>query len=167
MLSRDHHGPRAILNALDRLAEGYGSECERVHRDLGVGEGQLRDYQARLGKPFLHDGYLNELSCLRDQLKAGLSTTEPKEGEPKASEIAERIKALRAANSVEPAAARSAQPRSVAEEPVTARIRRQAHSTPMPQDLPAIGNSLPAIPPVQEWTERPEIMHSYHAMRGR
>jgi N12 class adenine-specific DNA methylase len=28
-LSRDHHGPRAVLNALDRLADGYGSECER------------------------------------------------------------------------------------------------------------------------------------------
>src|SRR5208337_1923364 len=26
-LSRDHHGPRAILNALERLANAYGSEC--------------------------------------------------------------------------------------------------------------------------------------------
>ncbi len=24
-LSRDHHGPRAVLNALDRLASAYGS----------------------------------------------------------------------------------------------------------------------------------------------
>jgi hypothetical protein len=55
-LSRDHHGPRAVLNALERLADGYGSECDRVQRDLGIAESQLRDYQARLGKPFPHDG---------------------------------------------------------------------------------------------------------------
>src|SRR5208282_140500 len=48
-LSRDHHGPRAVLNALERLANGYGSECDRVQRDLGIAQSQLRDYQARLG----------------------------------------------------------------------------------------------------------------------
>ena len=37
-LSRDHHGPRAVLNALERLADGYGSECDRVQRDLGIAE---------------------------------------------------------------------------------------------------------------------------------
>ena len=35
-LSRDHHGPRAVLNALERLADGYGSECDRVQRDLQI-----------------------------------------------------------------------------------------------------------------------------------
>jgi hypothetical protein len=57
-LSRDHHGPRAILNALERLTSAYGSECVRVQQDLSIAEAQLRDYQARLGKPFLHDAYL-------------------------------------------------------------------------------------------------------------
>ena len=33
-LSRDHHGPRAVLNALDRLANAYGSECVRVQQEL-------------------------------------------------------------------------------------------------------------------------------------
>ena len=74
-LSRDHHGPRAVLNALERLANAYGSECARVKQDLSIAESQLRDYQARLGKPFLHDAYLTELTSLRDQLKAGLSAT--------------------------------------------------------------------------------------------
>ncbi len=41
----------------------------------GKAESQLRDYQARLGKPFPHDTYLAELTGLRDQLKAGLSAT--------------------------------------------------------------------------------------------
>src|SRR6266568_3092072 len=73
-LSREHQGPRAVLNALERLAGGYGSECVRVRQDLAIAESQLRDYQARLGKPFLHDAYLSELTGLRDQLKAGLSS---------------------------------------------------------------------------------------------
>ena len=74
-LSRDHQGPRAVLNAFERLAGGYGSECDRIRQDLAIAESQLRDYQARLGKPFLHDGYLSELTGLRDQLKAGLSAS--------------------------------------------------------------------------------------------
>ena len=63
-LSRDHQGPRAVLNALERLASAYGSECVRVRQDLAIAESQLRDYQARLGKPFLHDAYLSELTSL-------------------------------------------------------------------------------------------------------
>ena len=50
-LSREHHGPRAVLNALERLAGGYGSECSRVRQDLAIAESQLRDYKARLVAP--------------------------------------------------------------------------------------------------------------------
>src|SRR5207249_1490102 len=92
-LSRDHHGPRAVLNALDRLAGGYGPECTRTQQDLSIAESQLRDYQARLGKPFQHDGYLTELTALRDQLKAGLSSSahqQSNEEGPSASELAEK-----------------------------------------------------------------------------
>ncbi len=55
MLSRDHQGPRALVNALDRLAGGYGSDCDRIRQDLAIAESQLRDYQARLGKPLVHE----------------------------------------------------------------------------------------------------------------
>src|SRR6185312_2535049 len=72
-LSRDHQGPRAVLNALERLAAGYGSECVRVRQDLAIAESQLRDYRERLGKPFVHEAYLSKLTELRDQLKAVLS----------------------------------------------------------------------------------------------
>ena len=67
--------PRAagVLNALGRLANRYGSDWDRVRQDLGIAESQLRDYQARLGKPFNHDAYLSELTTLRDLLKAGHS----------------------------------------------------------------------------------------------
>ena len=79
-LSRDHHGPRAVLNALDRLAGSYASECDRIRQDLAIAEAQLRDYQARLGAPFPHDAYLAELTALRDQLKAGLAGEPAEDG---------------------------------------------------------------------------------------
>jgi N12 class adenine-specific DNA methylase len=125
-LSRDHHGPRAVLNALERLANAYGSECARVKQDLAIAESQLRDYQARLGKPFLHDAYLSELTSLRDQLKVGLSATaQGDDARETVSELAGRIKALKAANTIEATPQRAQRKQAAAEEPVTARIRRR------------------------------------------
>lgn len=132
-LSREHQGPRAVLNALERLATGYASECVRVRQDLSIAESQLRDYQARLGNPFQHDAYLSELTGLRDQLKAGLSATAHQpdsEAGPSVSELADKIKALKAINTIEATPQRARQKHSTAEEPITARIRRrqEAHS---------------------------------------
>ncbi len=130
-LSRDHHGPRAVLNALERMAGSYAGECTRVRQDLAVAEGQLRDYQARLGVPFQHETYLGELTALRDQLKARLggATAEPGTAPlPESSELAERIKALKAGHTIE-AAPRLGRSRGSAEEPVTARIRRRMEAT--------------------------------------
>jgi len=133
MLSREHQGPRAVLNAVDRLATSFGTDIERVRQDRSIAEDQLRDYQARLGKPFSHDAYLLELTALRDQLKAGLSSTahEPEEAEaPSASEFAEQIKALKAVNTIEASPQRDRQKHSTAEEPITARIRRRQEALP-------------------------------------
>lgn len=134
MLSREHHGPRAILNGLERLAGGYAFECSRVRQDLEIAEAQLRDYQSRLGAPFPHDAYLAELTALRDRLKAGLSGAAPEEdaeASPTPAELADQIKALKAAHTIEAAPQRSGQRRTSAEVPVTARIRRKAEtSTP-------------------------------------
>ena len=125
--------PRAVLNALERLANGCGSESPRVRQDLSIAEGQLRDYQARLGKPFQHDQYLFELTELRDQLKAGLSASAQARGDEArqaVAGIAERIKALKAAHSIEAAPQRIRQKHATAEEPVTARIRRRKEAVP-------------------------------------
>ncbi len=127
-LSREHQGPRAVLNALQRLADGYESESSRLRQDLAIAESQLRDYQARLGKPFLYDRYLSELTSLRDQLKAGLSATDHQSGKhdgPEVSELADQIKTLKAANTIEGATQRIRQKQLTAEEPVTSRIRRR------------------------------------------
>lgn len=40
-LSKEHQGPRAVLNALERLANSYGSEVVRVRQDLAICESQL------------------------------------------------------------------------------------------------------------------------------
>jgi len=134
-LSREHQGPRAVLNAMERLANGYGSDCNRIRQDLAIAESQLRDYQARLGAPFLHDGYLSELTHLRNQLKDGLSgkTPEPDSEQPlSVSDLAERIKALKAGHNIEATPQRVRQKQSTAEEPVTARIRRRTEAIPAP-----------------------------------
>jgi hypothetical protein len=123
-LSREHRGPRAVLNTLNRLAGGYGPECDRLRQDLEIARAQLRDYQARLGAPFPHDAYLAELTGLRDRLQAGLSGAAPEGGGP-AAELAGQVKALMAALRVEATPARAGGRRPEAEEPVTARIRRR------------------------------------------
>ena len=124
-LSRDSHGPRAILNAVERLAKEYGPASVRTQQELTIAETQLKDFQARLGRAFEHDGYMTELSDLRDKLKTGLSGV-TKEGELTVSDLAEQIKTLRASQTIEAAPQRTAKRRSSAEEPVTARIRRRA-----------------------------------------
>ena len=126
-LSREHQGPRAVLNAIERLISGYGPEAERIGGDLTIAESQLRDYQARLGVPFAHEKYLAELTGLRDELKAGLSGKSPEPGAtmPRVSETAERIKKLKATHSIDATPQRVGQRSVTAAEPVTAQIRRR------------------------------------------
>jgi hypothetical protein len=130
MLSKEHHGPRAVLNGVERLVNGYSSECDRVRADLTIAEAQLRDYKDRLGKPFLHDAYLSELAALRDELKTQLSGRTPaSEGDPRlgVSDTAAQIKSHMATHSMEAAPERIEKPSNCqAEEPVTARILRRA-----------------------------------------
>jgi hypothetical protein len=119
-LSRDHHGPRAVLNAVERLAGTYNAVIATVRQDLTVAEAQLRDFQVRLGVPFAHEAYLTNLTTLRDQLKAALAGLPPEEGtEPvPPAELAGRINALKSLHTVEAVPERAACPRTRGEEPV-------------------------------------------------
>jgi hypothetical protein len=161
-LSRESHGPRAVLNALERLVGGYGPESERIREDLVIAESQLRDYQAQLGVPFLHDSYLSELTALRDELKMGLSGQHPEsssEPPPSVAEFARRIKTLKAAQSVEAIPLRVSQKPLSAAEPVTARIRRRAQvvsvSDPMVQPNASVSIARTA-PPAQSNGQAPK-----------
>ena len=141
-LSRDHQGPRAILNAVERLAGTYDLEHRKAAQDLSIAQGQLRDFEARLGGRFAHESYLNELTSLRDQLELGLSGTSVVEG------IVTRIMDLRAAHTVEAAPERTVRAAS-AEEPVTARIRqrvRPTSDTAAPEEAEAPASQTPQVP---------------------
>jgi hypothetical protein len=131
-LSRDHYGPRAILNAVERIIDSYDTERARTRNDLTIAEHQLRDYEARIGAAFPHDGYVTELTDLRDRLKATLANPAG-QGEEIAS-LAERIKALKASQSIEAAPERHA-PRATATaaEPVTSRLLERIKELPTPQ----------------------------------
>jgi hypothetical protein len=127
MLSREHHGPRAILNALERLANDYGSECRRIQQELAIAESKLADFQASLGKPFPHDAYMEELTTLRDELKSLLSGRAPESGvnvQVSAAEITAMIKAKIFAHKTGPAGRRADTRQAGAETPVTTRIQR-------------------------------------------
>jgi hypothetical protein len=124
-LSRENQRPRAVLNAVERLARSYTTECERAHQSLELARTQLRDYQARKGQPFEHTAYMDRLAGLRDQLKVSLSGAEPQDGAPTAAELAGQIRELLAGNNVESAPGRTGQRKVSAEEPVTARIKRR------------------------------------------
>ena len=128
-LSRESQGPRAVLNALERLYSGYEPRCEELLRELTLSEGKLRDFEARLGSTFPHERYIEELSSVRDELKGALSAPAPAPGEagPKTrttEKLSGLIKALQATHAVEAAPAKRPGP-ARAERPVTARIRRE------------------------------------------
>ena len=127
MLAREHHGPRAILNALERLATTYASECARLRQELTIAETQLCDYQARLGESFVHNTLLSTLTTLRDQLKACLAGKHSEDADdlPSAAALAEQIHALKPAYAAETGPERVESVRLPAEVPVTARIRQR------------------------------------------
>jgi N12 class adenine-specific DNA methylase len=147
MLSREHRGPRAVLNALDRLADSYPGQRATTAQDLAIAEGQFRDHQARLGRSFPHDAYLSELADLRDQLKSGLSQATPEPGADPVpvAELAERIKTLKAAHTIDAAPERTIRRRIAAEVPVTARIRRRTETAAI--EPPAVPAPSPAETP--------------------
>jgi hypothetical protein len=164
-LARDFHGSRAILNAVERLIGSAAPEREKIARDVGIAQGQLRDYEARLGAGFAHAGYLEELTGFRNQLEAALSSHTQQVSEAPVSaveEIVKRIKTLKAACTLEAAPERTApRPTATVEEAITTRIRQREQVEPPPQPettpppvtpatpapLPATAPEPPATPP--------------------
>ncbi len=122
---QNFQGPQAVLNALERLGNSYPAACEGYRQELAVAQGQLRDFQARLGLLFRHDAYLNQLTELRDLLKAGLSG---EQDVPDAEDVAQQIKDLRAQHAGTGSVERTERRIVSAETPVTTRILRPEKS---------------------------------------
>jgi hypothetical protein len=121
-------GPRAVLNALTRLIDGLPDEVHRTRQELQVSGSQLRDYQGRVGTAFPHGRYLEELARLRDDLRNALSgrPNDPAvEGQPDTTQIADKFKALKAGQTLDPNATRTVRSGPTAEIPVTERVRER------------------------------------------
>ena len=131
LMGRGNPGPRAVLNALEHLADEYAAECNLIRQNIAISQGQLRDYQARIGQPFTHDAYLTELTALRDQLRDGLSGTAPvADAATNCAKLVEQIKVVKTANHVETKPQHIRQSQSTAEESIVTRIHRRAASKP-------------------------------------
>ena len=172
-LARDVHGPRAILNAVERLIGSAEAERDTARRDLAIAQGQLRDYEARLGTGFTHAAYLEALTTLRNQLEAALASTAQDGAEgslPSVGALVERLKALHAAHTLDAAPERAApRPTATVAEAITTRLRQreQVEAAPQPETalppvspattapLPANAPAYPATPPQarpEPWT---------------
>lgn len=145
---RGSRRPFAVLYALERLANGSDYDCRSIRAEIGVKHGQLKDLEARLGRTFQHAAYKDELEGVRDHLRLALSE-HPPEGLPPVSELAEKIKGLREANTVEATPERAVRKAVRAERPVTARIReRLTQEVPQVKEPAEVHTVLPA--PVEE-----------------
>jgi hypothetical protein len=54
------------MNAVARLVDSYELIRDRDRKDLIIAQGQLRDYEARIGRICSHERYLEELTGLRN-----------------------------------------------------------------------------------------------------
>ncbi|MFL5328658.1 MAG: DEAD/DEAH box helicase family protein [Gemmataceae bacterium] len=94
MLNRDSQGPRAVMNALQRMALSYDELIAKIQKELALAQNQLHDYWSRKGLAFANEQYMAELTVLRDKLRKALSEKVAEE-QPDATELAGRITALR------------------------------------------------------------------------
>jgi hypothetical protein len=124
MLSREHHGPRAILNAVERLAGEYESVCARLQQDLTIAGGTVARLPGTPRRAVPPRSVPVGADALRDQLRVGLSASARTSGEaPSVAELAEKIKALKAAHSIEASPKRIGAQYASAEEAITTRVR--------------------------------------------
>ncbi|MGE3781101.1 MAG: helicase-related protein, partial [Pirellulaceae bacterium] len=144
-LSREHQGPRAIWNAVERLGGGYGRDCADLREDFSIAEAQLRDYQQRLAQPFEQEEFFTQLSSLRDQLKAALSSHAPESEQcstPTTSELAERVKAALSERKEESVPSRSSSQGATAAESITRRIQQKHQIQDANSNSEAISRNL-------------------------
>lgn len=127
-LSNDHQGPRAVLNAANRLINSFEDQHQRTVASIELAKQQHHDYQQRVGIPFELDEYVKELSQLRNSLKLALSD---RPSEPTTAplltvaEITAKIKSLRSSHTSDETPKRNTEVQvSTSEEPIVTRLKR-------------------------------------------
>lgn len=138
-VSRDHAGPRAILNAVARIVNSFDSRMDETRRDLALAEQQLADYRERLGVEFANGDYIAELKDLRDALRNALSGEKPpKEGEleqPDVGELVARIENLREENAHSDSLAESSEHAVIRPaESIGIQVRKRMENSSEPDD---------------------------------
>ena len=133
-LSRDHQGPRAVLNALERLAGGYGSECDRVRQDLAIAEVAASRLPGPPGQAFPARRLpgRTDHACVtssRPAFPARPRSQATRKGRAFPN-WPSRSRRSKPPTRIEATPQRDRQKHSSAEEPVTARIRRRTEAVP-------------------------------------
>ncbi|MEZ6104461.1 MAG: DEAD/DEAH box helicase family protein [Pirellulaceae bacterium] len=131
-LSREHQGPRAVLNAVHRLVSSLDQQLESTHLELTLARQQLSDYQHRVGSRFEQDESLTQLSNLRDRLKLALARKVEDGQDPHCvtSELARDIRTMLDSKVGSDAVMRpNSNATILAEEPVTMQLRRRLDLT--------------------------------------
>ena len=154
-LSRDHAGPRAVLNAISRMADSFAEQIEKTRQDLALATQQLHDYQARLGTDFEHEAYCHKLTELRNQLRLALSGNQSESEStevPKLTiaEITDQMQQLRSTHTPSESTKRQTESAEFAAElPVTTRVRQHLDTARNQNDLAASDDDadVHAFPP--------------------
>ncbi|MCA9215601.1 MAG: DEAD/DEAH box helicase family protein, partial [Planctomycetales bacterium] len=128
-LSRQRPGPRAVINALERLASTYQEQLTASTDDLALAKDQLQDYQARLGRPFEQEVLFKELTELRDRLNKGLSLEVGSDEIGNVGALAQQIASLlNSLKHVEQPSRPASKAVSASEEPIAASLKRRIES---------------------------------------
>jgi len=117
---------------------------------------QKRDYEARIDRPFEQKAYQEELTGLRDRLKAVLAGVTSESGSdtlPTAAELAERIQALKSSHTIEAAPERPRSRNASAAEAITARIRKRTAIQPVVEPMVEEESVTQPVEPVTAATQ--------------
>jgi hypothetical protein len=121
MLTREHPGPRAVLNAIVRVAEGHDIDLGIAWTNLRIARDRLASYTAWDESEFPGAAHSAALEEMRGQLQAGLSGHK----EIDLADVSARAEAAMAGSGGGVEAGRErAEAATSAEEPVTTRILR-------------------------------------------
>lgn len=124
-LGCEHQGPRAVLNALERLCRELPEATRQTKEELALSEKQLQDYASKLNQPFTYDSYRAELDRLRGLLKSKLTANVATADTESAEDLAEQIKQLSSVSQVDFGCEPSHRKETVAAEAVTTSIKRR------------------------------------------